>query len=265
MSTKNTQLGFRRQVIPANLEVEIAVPSATQIRFFDAGASFSIALDGGELVPMTKGKRLRLPIGDDLTKIKIQDTSGAENFVAFYFGNVDISDDTLNVIGVEQVAIAGSITDIVNPVDVGNFPASQTVNGTVTVGALPAVAIAAGQTVDIGNLPASQTVDGTVTVSALPAVAIAAGQEVTNTPKAASVTLDGATYTTDGNDLNGKRWVKVTNTDATENLTVSVNSLSKTLAHSEAYETPQLNQGESIPTVTVDAATSSAVVEFLNA
>jgi hypothetical protein len=52
-------------------------------------------------------------------------------------------------------------------VDVGNFPATQTVEGTVDVGNFPATQTVEG-TVDVGNFPATQTVDGSVSVSNFP-------------------------------------------------------------------------------------------------
>lgn len=49
-------------------------------------------------------------------------------------------------------------------VDVDNFPATQPVSGTVNVGNFPAV-----QTVNVNNFPATQTIAGTVAVSNFPA------------------------------------------------------------------------------------------------
>ena len=54
------------------------------------------------------------------------------------------------------------------PVDVGNWPASQTVSGAVSIDNLPASQTVNGA-VSIDNLPASQTVNGAVSIDNLPA------------------------------------------------------------------------------------------------
>lgn len=253
----NPILGYRKVSLVANGEKVAPFSGARMVRFFNATANFSIQINGGTWIPMTRGLRVLLQPGDLIEELNLKDTSGDANDIELYFGDVDVADDTLNVVGVESVTISGQIESITNPVSVGNFPASQTVNGTVNVGNLPATQPVSG-TVSVGNFPATQPVSGTLNVGNLPAT-----QEVQ--PKAVSVTLDGASYTTDGNNLTGKRWVKVTNTHGSANVTVTINSITKTLAPSEVYETPQLDQGESLPTVTIDAASSSADAEFLNA
>lgn len=82
-------------------------------------------------------------------------------------------------------------------------------------------------------------------------------------PASLSVTLDGASITTD-TAYTDKRWLKAKNTHGSANVTVTVNSLTKTLAPGEEYETPKLDRGESYPSISVNAASSSADVEFIN-
>lgn len=60
------------------------------------------------------------------------------------------------------------------PVQVNNFPGTQTVAGTVAVSNLPVTQPVSG-TVSVDNFPASQTVDGTVGVNNFPATQTVAG------------------------------------------------------------------------------------------
>jgi hypothetical protein len=96
---------------------------------------------------------------------------------------VNISDST----GLPIVSIDGSLQ-----VDVGNFPATQVVSGTVDVGNFPATQAVSG-TVDVGNFPATQAVSGTVDVSNFPATQVVSGTvDVGNFPatQAVSGTVD---------------------------------------------------------------------------
>ena len=105
--------------------------------------------------------------------------------------------------------VDGSVT-VSGTVDVGNFPASTTVAGTVDVGNFPATQTVDGSvtvsgTVDVGNFPASTTVDGTVDVGNFPTTQTVDGSvSVSNFPATQPVsgTVDvgnfPATQTVDG-------------------------------------------------------------------
>ncbi|WP_269526498.1 hypothetical protein [Coraliomargarita parva] len=103
MTTNNTQLGYRKYTIPANGEVDIPVPDASQVRFYESNGAFSVSIDNGELVPFTKGKKFKLPGDDTLTVLKLRDDSGFDNAVSFYFGNVEVEDDTFQVLNGEDL------------------------------------------------------------------------------------------------------------------------------------------------------------------
>lgn len=74
------------------------------------------------------------------------------NGVVSISGEVEIQND------------AGNPLEVSGTVDVGNFPATQTVDGTVDIGNFPAVQPVSGS-VSVSNFPATQTVDGTVTAN----------------------------------------------------------------------------------------------------
>jgi len=71
------------------------------------------------------------------------------------------------LVAVAVVATGAAPPPSPQPVSVVNFPATQSVSGTVQVGNLPTVQTVAG-TVQVGNLPGVQEVNGTVTVDNLP-------------------------------------------------------------------------------------------------
>jgi len=110
-----------------------------------------------------------------------------------------------NVNGV--VSISGEVevkNDTGNPlpvtgsIAVSNFPAIQPVSGTVSVGNFPAVQSVTGS-VGVTNFPATQTVDGTVNVGNFPATQPISGSvSVNNFP--ATQTVDGTVTANQGTD-----------------------------------------------------------------
>lgn len=103
MPINQTKFAHKSFTIPAGGEVEFALPSAASAYFYAQSGSFEIGLDGGQMMPWSKGKAFRLPELETIERIKLRDTSGAENTVKAYFGNVEILDATLQVLNAEDL------------------------------------------------------------------------------------------------------------------------------------------------------------------
>ena len=135
-----------------------------------------------------------------------------------HIGSIVVTDDgletTVRIYGGEKTSEAGDKIRILiydptptgsgptSNVAVTNWPASQNVNGVVTVGNEIEIANDAGNpvpvsgTVDIGNFPATQTVDGTVDIGNFPAVQ---DVQVTNFPATQEVTQGTTPWVVSGN------------------------------------------------------------------
>lgn len=179
------------------------------------------------------------------------------NGVVSISGEVEVKNDT------------GNPLEISGTVDVGNFPATQTVDGTVDVGNFPATQTVDG-TVDVGNFPATQTVDGTVDIGNFPATQPISGSvSVSNFP--ATQTVDGTVTANQGTDpwnvagtvtsnQGTSPWISsITNFPATQTVdgTVDVGNFPATQA---VTGTVTANQGTS-PWV-VSGTTTSTVSAF---
>ena len=99
---------------------------------------------------------------------------------------------TQNVDGTVDVGNFPATQDVSGSVSVLNFPATQTVDGTVDVGNFPATQDVSGSVV-VSNFPATQTVDGTVNVGNFPTTQDVSGSVVvSNNTDPATATLQTA-------------------------------------------------------------------------
>lgn len=201
MRQHDIKLGSRRHTISPGEDFLITLPQAQVVRFYAADGDFSVSFNGGGFIPMTKGKKLAFP-AESVVALKLRNEHHSDNAIGFYYGNVDIEDDTLNVVGLEQVEIAGSIQEIIAPV----------------------------KTEPIGG----------------------------------AVDLGGAEYSTDANQISGKRWCRIKNTDGSVNISIGFGGLIITLLPGATWESPLLGRGETLSAITINAAGSSADVEWLN-
>jgi hypothetical protein len=68
------------------------------VRFFEATGTFSVGINGSKPVEFSKGKKFVVPQGYQVDKLELFDTSGAANTIKYYYGIVDVEDDTLQVV-----------------------------------------------------------------------------------------------------------------------------------------------------------------------
>jgi len=159
------------QIAAGNVQ-EIACSASNLFYVIDADQpTVSISLDDGDFIPQE---------------------ARTGNIEPKAFTRVVLRNDgAATITGVLQIGtsqfLEGRLQDKVTSVSVDNFPADQTVNGTVAVSNLPADQTVNG-TVAVSNLPADQTVNGTVAVSNLPA-----DQTVNGAVNATTVKPMGAT------------------------------------------------------------------------
>ena len=90
----------------------------------------------------------------------------------------DLSDIKTNI---DDIAACVNVDNEVD-VNVGNFPATQAVSGSVSITGTPAVTVSSGSinatcsgTVAVSNFPATQPVSGSVSISGTPAVTVSSG------------------------------------------------------------------------------------------
>ena len=211
MSFTDTILEEGKAVMPPNGRDIVDLTGANMVRFFKADGDFKISLNGGRPVRMTRGKKILARPEDKISRMEFIDESGAANTVRFYYGAVDVADDTLNIVGVESVTIEGQIESINNPVPIDDSTPLKVQTPTRTAA------------------------------------------------------YDGQAVTTDGVVISGKRWVRVQNTHATADLTLSLDGgFSITLVPGGIHETPTLPAGESLSDITINADSSNAAVEYIN-
>jgi hypothetical protein len=136
----------------------------------------------------------------DGTNFLTSHTVGTDIGLDVYFLNssIDVGNfpATQTVNGTVDVGNFPATQTVNGTVDVGNFPATQTVNGTVDVGNFPATQTVNG-TVDVGNFPATQTVNGTVDVGNFPATQTVNGTVTANQGTNPWV-VSGSVFTTPG-------------------------------------------------------------------
>lgn len=155
-------------------------------------------------------------------------------------GGGSVSSDVTVINEVEVKNDAGNPLSVSGTVSVGNFPASQTVNGTV---ALDAASLAALETINVGNFPATQAVSGTValdaaTLAALETTTVSVNNFPATQAVSGSVTVTQAT---------------AANLQATVTGTVQANNLVGGTAVSNANPLPISDAGGSL---TVDGTVS---------
>jgi hypothetical protein len=150
-----------------------------------------------------------------------------ENRMSYLFvNNQEIKNDSGN-----PIPITGTVTNTGGDIAVSNFPASQTVDGTV---ALDATSLAAleNTTVDINNFPSVQTVDGTMfldstNITALQSVTAAISNFPATQNVAGTVTLDAtslAALETINANVTGTVSLDSGSLVSLENVTVNVGS-----------------------------------------
>ena len=159
-----------------------------------------------------------------------------------HIGSIVVTDDglqtTVRIYGGEKTSETGDKIRILiydptptssgptSNVTVTNWPASQNINGTVSVSNEIEIANDVGNpvpvtgTVDVGNFPATQTVDGTVNVGNFPAVQ---DVQVTNFPSTQEVTQGTTPWVVSGtvNTQGVVNAFPVTSTDAFGRLRIS--------------------------------------------
>ena len=143
-----------------------------------------------------------------------------------FVNNQEIKNDSGN-----PIPITGTVTNTGGDIAVSNFPASQTVDGTV---ALDATSLAAleNTTVDINNFPSVQTVDGTMfldstNITALQSVTAAISNFPATQTVAGTVTLDAtslAALETINANVTGTVSLDSGSLVSLENVTVNVGS-----------------------------------------
>lgn len=127
-------------------------------------------------------------------------SSTGEVFVrtdATIIGGVTVDDVTISELG--NIDISGTSMPVTGTVDIGNFPATQTVNGTVNIGTMPEVEVkndsgnplAVSGTVSVSNFPATQPVSGTVTANQGTSPWVVSGTVTANLPANTSVNVSG--------------------------------------------------------------------------
>ena len=136
----------------------------------------------------TRNDVLYSATGDHIGAIEVSD-DGVETTVRVYGGEqTSQANDKIRVLVYDPTPTGSGPT---SNVSVTNWPASQNINGNVTVSNEIEIANDAGNpvpvsgTVDVGNFPATQTVAGTVDVGNFPAVQ---DVQVTNFPATQEVT-----------------------------------------------------------------------------
>jgi hypothetical protein len=133
-------------------------------------------------------------------------------------------DGTVGISGDVNVTQGTDPWTVDGTVDVGNFPATQTVDGTVTIQD-GGGSITVDGSVTVGNFPASQTVDGTVNIGTMPNVTI--NQPVAVTDNGGSLTVDGSVSVSNfpaTQTVDGTVNLSASTLSALENTTVSVSN-----------------------------------------
>jgi hypothetical protein len=150
-----------------------------------------------------------------------------ENSMSYLFvNNQEIKNDSGN-----PIPITGTVTNTGGDIAVSNFPASQTVDGTVALDASSLAALE-NTTVDINNFPSVQTVDGTMfldstNITALQSVTASISNFPATQTVAGTVTLDAtslAALETINANVTGTVSLDSGSLVSLENVTVNVGS-----------------------------------------
>lgn len=161
--------------VPANGNADVhlpRVPERVTITQIDAGAGCSVALapsGGGFLIPMGQGAQLVLP-GQVRDFSLVNPTGTATRFLVLAAAGYGVADSPQLVTASAGGGGGGNVT-IVGPVNGSGFVETA-------VQSLPNVTLVAGQSVNVGNFPATQPVSGTITATG----AAASGTAVTGNP-----------------------------------------------------------------------------------
>ena len=185
-----------------------------------------ITIDGNVSIP---GEVTVVTSDDDplITHTHIYDENEVEYSATNPFtidGTVELGSTSLSALENINATVTGTVTANVNgTVSVSNFPATQTVDGTVTIQD-GGGSITVDGTVSVDNFPATQTVDGTVNIGTMPDITVdfPATQTVDGTVTiqdgGGSITVDG---TVNANISNAEVNLTGTNLDAFARLRVS--------------------------------------------
>ena len=171
----------------------------------------------------TRNDVLYSATGEHIGSIVVTD-DGLETTVRIYGGEkTSQASDKIRILIYDPTPTSSGPT---SNVTVTNWPASQNVNGTVSVSNEIEIANDVGNpvpvtgTVDVGNFPATQTVDGTVNVGNFPAVQ---DVQVTNFPATQEVTQGTSPWVVSGtvNAQSTLQAFPTTSTDAFGRLRIS--------------------------------------------